>query len=144
MKFNESASFAHISDPCPVAPGTRIVLVTMPHDPDPIPRGTKGTVTGGNGEQIWVDWDNGRSLNLAVDKDVWAVIDNVIDALEETPQLLDLMLNDIEEDQRHDCAFPECVHAASYKDESFCWYHEPPLGFIHSCKFQGCKRWDEK
>lgn len=55
MKFNESASFSKIGEPCPVPMGTRIVLVTMPHDPE---------------------------------------------------------------------------------------YHEPPVAFIHSCKFQGCKRWD--
>jgi hypothetical protein len=138
MKFNESASMARIGDPCPLTPGTRIVLVTMPHDPDPIPRGTKGTVIGGNGEQIWVDWDNGRTLNLAVDKDVWAVIDNV-ELVENLP--LTLMLDDIDKDQRHDCAFPGCQHAASYSDEAFCWYHEPPVAFMHNCKFQNCKHW---
>jgi hypothetical protein len=65
MKFGSTgASFTHLGDPCPLPNGTRIVLVTMPHDPDPIPRGTKGTVTGGNGEQIWVSWDNGRATSV--------------------------------------------------------------------------------
>lgn len=42
----------------------------MPNDPDPIPVGTEGTVTGGSepsfnmAGQIWVEWDNGRSLIL--------------------------------------------------------------------------------
>jgi len=48
----------------------------MPDDPDPIPDGTQGTVTGGNGEQVWVDWDNGRSLILLVGHDRWKVIRN--------------------------------------------------------------------
>jgi Domain of unknown function (DUF4314) len=141
MKFNESASLAHIGDPYPVEKGARIVLVTMPHDPDPVPRGTKGTVTGGNGEQVWVKWDNGRTLNLAVDKDVWAVLDGIV--------LVDdgyvaLQLDDIETDQRHDCAVPGCQHVASYKDEAFCWYHEPPIGFEHDCAFQKCAHWSTK
>lgn len=106
------------------------MLVTMPHDPDPIPRGTKGTVVGGNGEQIWVSWDNGRALNLNVGVDVYAVIDDgPID------------LDSIEQDQRHDCAEPGCQHAATYMDEAFCWYHEPPVDFNHDCALQRCKNW---
>jgi hypothetical protein len=40
------------------------VTGVMPDDPNPMPVGSTGTVTGGNGEQIWVDWDNGRGLIL--------------------------------------------------------------------------------
>ena len=58
----------------PVKVGTRIELVAMPYDPDPVPVGTQGVVTGGNAEQIWVDWDNGRRLALVVGVDTWRTI----------------------------------------------------------------------
>jgi len=61
-------------EPCPLAPGTRIELVSMSNDPDPVAFGTRGTVTGGNGRQIWVEWDNGRSLMLLPGVDRWKVI----------------------------------------------------------------------
>lgn len=57
--------------PCPVAEGTRVQLVSMHLDPDPVPVGTRGTVTGGNGGQVWVKWDDGRSLNLLPGADQW-------------------------------------------------------------------------
>jgi len=66
--------FARVSDPCPVQPGQRIRLIAMGEDPDPIAPGTEGTVTGGNGSQIWVAWDNGRSLMLALPHDTYEVI----------------------------------------------------------------------
>lgn len=51
--------------PCPHPAGTRIeVTGVMPDDPDPMQVGATGTVTGGNGGQIRVRWDNGRSLIL--------------------------------------------------------------------------------
>lgn len=57
-----------LSAPCPLAPGTRVqVTGVMANDPSPMPVGSTGTVTGGNGEQIWVDWDNGRGLILLTD-----------------------------------------------------------------------------
>lgn len=62
------------SDPCPLAVGTRVQLIAMPDDPDPVPPGTTGVVTGGNGGQIWVEWDNGRSLMLIPGTDKWAVL----------------------------------------------------------------------
>ena len=65
---------SRLSQPCPVPEGTRIQLVSMGDDPDPVPSGSRGTVTGGNGEQMFVDWDNGRSLILLVGHDVWRVI----------------------------------------------------------------------
>lgn len=66
--------FNRLRDPLPVPTGTRIRLLSMPDDPDPIPSGTEGTVTGGNGAQMYVDWDNGRSLILAVGIDRWTVV----------------------------------------------------------------------
>lgn len=59
-------------------PGDRIELVAMGDDPDPIPKGSKGTVTRvantAWGAQISVDWDNGRTLHLVEGEDVWRVI----------------------------------------------------------------------
>lgn len=55
--------------------GDRIELTSMPEDPDPVPPGTKGTVTHvrrvtqPGGSFLQVDWDNGRLLNLAVPPD---------------------------------------------------------------------------
>jgi hypothetical protein len=46
----------------------------MSDDPCPIEPGTTGTVTGGNGAQMWVDWDNGRGLMLIPGQDRWRVI----------------------------------------------------------------------
>lgn len=58
--------------------GTRIKLVSMPNDPPPIPFGTEGTVGGpiiGHGTgQVWVAWDNGRTLNLIPNLDRWEVL----------------------------------------------------------------------
>lgn len=57
--------FSDLSAPCPLAVGTRVEVVgVMRDDPAPMEVGAKGTVTGGNGSQIWVAWDNGRSLIL--------------------------------------------------------------------------------
>lgn len=67
--------YAALSQPPPVPPGTRIELTSMPNDPDPIPIGSTGTVLeGSNGHQLYVDWDNGRSLLLVVGIDHWRVI----------------------------------------------------------------------
>lgn len=40
----------------------------MPNDPNPLPIGTRGTVTGANESagQIYVDWDNDSRLMLLV------------------------------------------------------------------------------
>lgn len=60
-----TGDFWDVSRPCPLAVGTRVQMTgLMPDDPCPIEVGTEGTVTGGNGGQIWVDWDNGRALIL--------------------------------------------------------------------------------
>jgi len=58
--------------------GDRIRLLHMPDDPDPIPAGSTGTiesVTEGPLGQIWVRWDNGRSLALVPGVDRFEVIE---------------------------------------------------------------------
>lgn len=67
--------FENLSRPCPVPVGARIELVaSMSSDPAPIAAGTRGTVTGGNGAQVYVDWDNGRSLIMLPGVDHWRVL----------------------------------------------------------------------
>lgn len=61
--------FARLQDPCPFKVGDRIELERMENDPDPIPVGTRGTVAGGNGLQVYVDWDNGRTLMMTLPED---------------------------------------------------------------------------
>jgi len=54
----------------------------MPSDPDPIEAGSTGTVesvTSGPCGQIWVKWDNGRSLALIPGIDVFQLIGHVND-----------------------------------------------------------------
>ncbi|MBU6240081.1 MAG: DUF4314 domain-containing protein [Planctomycetes bacterium] len=66
----------------PLNPGTRIRLVSMMDDPDPIPTGATGTVRGFHehrfGRDLWqqieVDWDNGRQLMLVTPPDVFEVL----------------------------------------------------------------------
>ena len=57
--------------------GDRIILIVMSDPYSPITVGTKGTVTG-IGSDPWsieplyyVEWDNGSTLNLIGDEDVW-------------------------------------------------------------------------
>ena len=60
--------------------GDKIELIYMPNDPNPIPAGTRGTITGINntpwdGEtQISVSWENGRTLMLIHPTDSFRVI----------------------------------------------------------------------
>lgn len=62
--------------PAPFKKGDRIELLDMPNDPDPIPRGTHGTVQDCvwlMGFEIWqvlVDWDIDRSLAVTIPPDV--------------------------------------------------------------------------
>lgn len=57
--------------------GTRIELIHMPADPDPIPDGSRGTVIGGSTDQLWIDWDDSsRTLNLDLRVDRYKVIDD--------------------------------------------------------------------
>lgn len=67
--------FTALREPCPHPEGTRIEITgPMPDEPDPIPIGTKGIVTGGNGSQLHVDWDSGRTLILLVARDPYRVL----------------------------------------------------------------------
>lgn len=51
-------------------PGTRILLSHMNDRYSPVPDGTKGTVTHVDDiGQIFMNWDNGRTLPLNVDED---------------------------------------------------------------------------
>lgn len=62
--------------------GDRIEMVNMPEDPNPIPRGTQGTVThvnpvnlgGDRFTQVSVNWDNGRTLMVVIPPDSVRVI----------------------------------------------------------------------
>ena len=75
MDENTHAFFRRTALPGPVPYGTRVRLTDpMAQDPDPLPVGSEGTVTGGNGSQLWMKWDNGRSLMLLVGKDPYEVI----------------------------------------------------------------------
>lgn len=65
--------FKRVTEPQALPNGTRVRLISM-NDPDPIEPGTEGTVEGGNGAQLWVRWDNGRSLQLLVAEDRYEVI----------------------------------------------------------------------
>lgn len=60
----------------PIVPeGTRIQFIAHGEpDPDPLTPGEEGTVTGGNADQIWVDWDSGRRLILLAGIDRFRVL----------------------------------------------------------------------
>ena len=64
--------------------GDRVVLIVMSDPYSPVTVGTKGTVIG-KGSDPWskeplyyVEWDNGRTLNLVGDEDVWLKDDESI------------------------------------------------------------------
>lgn len=64
-----------VAKPSPVEPGTRIRLISMPDDPDPIPSGTCGIVReSSNGAQLYVDWDIPRSLCVVVGVDEYEIV----------------------------------------------------------------------
>lgn len=51
-------------------PGTRLELISMGKDPDPVPPGTRGTVERVNSYgDIEMSWDNGRTLSLIPSED---------------------------------------------------------------------------
>lgn len=55
--------------------GRRIRMVEMIDDPDPIPPGTGGTVTGADDAgHLFVDWDNGRTLHVIPGIDAYNII----------------------------------------------------------------------
>ena len=61
--------------------GKRIKLLSMPNDPDPIPIGSEGVVEMVGHEfqgstQLFVKWDNGRSLMLLGGGDTFKVVED--------------------------------------------------------------------
>lgn len=64
-----------LATPSPHPVGTRIRLISMPDDPDPIAPGTCGTIMEfSNGAMLDVSWDNGRTLGVAIGIDTYEVI----------------------------------------------------------------------
>jgi hypothetical protein len=57
--------------------GTRIELIEMEDDPNPVSPGIRGTVIGvDDAASIMVDWDNGRSLSLIYGVDRYRALTN--------------------------------------------------------------------
>lgn len=59
--------------------GARVRLLSMPDDPNPLEPGSEGTINyvgnlPGEGQQIGVDWDNGRTLMLIVGVDEFELV----------------------------------------------------------------------
>jgi hypothetical protein len=64
-------------DTTELRPGSRVQITgLMPHDPDPLPVGSTGTVQRADhsARQADVHWDNGRTLFLLIDVDPYEVI----------------------------------------------------------------------
>ena len=58
-------------------PGTRIRLTAMPNDPNPVPAGTCGTITGADDwPSLYVRWDNARTLKVLPGIDQFTVLDH--------------------------------------------------------------------
>ena len=57
-------------------PGTRIRLIEIPNDPNPVSVGTCGTVLAvDDAGQLLMQWDNGRSLSLIPGVDNFEVLE---------------------------------------------------------------------
>lgn len=78
----------------------RVELISMDNDPNPIPVGTRGTITGINptpvkGElQISVDWDNGRTLMLLYPIDKFKILTQEYLSIEAMNHISDLVKKD--------------------------------------------------
>lgn len=56
--------------------GTRLRLISMPQEPNPVPRGTLGTVTGIDDlGTIHVNWDNHSTLGIVIDVDKFEIVE---------------------------------------------------------------------
>lgn len=72
--------YGELSDPSPVEIGRRVEFIAHGEpDPDPLSPGEQGTVTGGNGMQLYVNWDSGRSLILLPGIDRFRVLPHEAD-----------------------------------------------------------------
>jgi hypothetical protein len=72
--MNQAEFFQRLSQPCPHPEGTRIRLIQMGDDPDAIPPGALGAIVGGSGAQLWMRWDDGRTLHLIIGVDQYEVL----------------------------------------------------------------------
>lgn len=56
--------------------GDEVIMINMPEDPDPIKAGTKGVIikVQPSLNNIYVEWEDGRTLNLLYDVDEFTVI----------------------------------------------------------------------
>lgn len=73
--------------------GTRIELISMGADPQPIEAGTRGIVTGVDDmASLMVRWDNGRGLNLAYGEDKYRAL--TMDELEAEKEAQEEALQD--------------------------------------------------
>lgn len=60
-------------------PGSAVMLDEMPHDPNPVPPGTVGTVEGYDDEcEILMNWQNGRNLKLIPDVDTYHEVETEV------------------------------------------------------------------
>ena len=76
-------------------PGTRIELIQMGDDPNPIPDGTRGTVTAVDDiGTVFCDFDNGRSFGLAYGADSFRKLTPEEIAEEQAVKINDNMEND--------------------------------------------------
>lgn len=82
-----------------VKPGDRIICIHMSGDNKSVPIGTEGTVMGTSmtpfGENIQVQWDNGSTLDLLTDVDVW-VLSDTDEIQEQQKNRIGLMLERVE------------------------------------------------
>ena len=73
--------------------GTRVCCDEIPDDPNPIPRGTCGTVMGvDDAGQLIMKWDNGRSLSLIPGVDSFHVVEQNEDESLKENEGIDLSL----------------------------------------------------
>ena len=55
--------------------GKRVKLIRLVNELDPILPGMEGLIVGQTDDILYVKWDNGRTLNLIIGKDVFVLAD---------------------------------------------------------------------
>ena len=53
--------------------GKRVKLIRLVNELDPILPGMEGLIVGQTDDILYVKWDNGRTLNLIIGKDVFVI-----------------------------------------------------------------------